>query len=88
MTTFIVNMINSFVNYLSLNMQRFDIESGTFTKMSDGINAVATFLVDVNFIIPLGDIAAIIVICLSAEVAKFMAFAINWVVRRICDVIP
>ena len=88
MTAMIVDMINRFVNYMSLNMPRFDIGTGDMSKIIDSISAVVTFLVDVNFILPLGDIAAIITICLSAEVAKFVAFAVNWVIRRVCDLIP
>lgn len=88
MTTMIVDMINRFINYMSLNMPRFDIESGNMAKMTDAISAVSSFLIDANFIIPLGDIAAIIVIYLSAEVAAFAAFVINWLVRRTCDLIP
>ena len=38
MTAMIVDMINRFVNYMSLNMPRFDIETGDMSKIIDSIS--------------------------------------------------
>lgn len=88
MTGIIVDMIQRFINYLSLEMPRFEIDAAYMSKVSDAVSVVRDFILNVNFILPLGDIALIMLICFSIWGSKVVIFITNWVIRRVCDLIP
>ena len=88
MTDFIVDVIEYLIQLLHDTIPTFDLDTATYSNISNSIVMVTEFLSNVNFIIPLPDIAAIIVISITLRLFKFGLFAGNWVVRRICDLLP
>lgn len=57
-------------------------------NLPEAIETVVDFLVKVNFIVPLPDIFYIISIDIGLRLFKVAVFGSNWVIRRICDLIP
>ncbi len=88
MTDFIIGLIDFAINFCSTRIPSFDLESSTYSSVTDAIPVVVNFLSQVNFIVPLGDIVTIIFASLGLRLFKFTLFIGNWVVRRIFDVIP
>lgn len=52
------------------------------------INSVLEIMKLVNFIVPIDTIFICSIIYLTIDVALFNAGAVNWVIRRIVDIIP
>lgn len=88
MNGLLISIIDFMVNFINSHIPSYDFESGTYNKISDGITSVVHFLTDVNFIIPLGDIATIIILTIAIRLFKFTLFAGNWLIRRVCDLLP
>lgn len=88
MTSFLTGLIDFVINFCASHIPEYDFSSETYMTISDSIVAVTNFLVDVNFIIPLGDIATVILLTIGLRLFKFSLFMGNWLIRRICDIIP
>ena len=88
MTNFLVTIINLVIEFCGNVIPAYDFESETYNRISDSISAVVSFLTDVNFIIPLADIVTIALLVFGLRLFKFALFAGNWIVRRICDLLP
>lgn len=88
MTSLLTALIDFMINFIGQTIPSYDFEAETYNKISGGITSVVSFLTDVNFIVPLGDIATIILLSLALHLFKFGLFCGNWVVRRVCDLIP
>ena len=88
MTNFIIDLIEYLIQFFHDTIPTFDFDTATYSNISNAIVTVTEFLSNVNFIIPLPDIAAIIVISIGMRLFKFGLFAGNWIVRRICDLLP
>lgn len=73
---------------ISASIPTFSIGSDVLSNLSGALTELVVFLNQVNFIIPLSDIAVIIGIIVSIRLFKISVFIINWVIRRIVDAIP
>lgn len=88
MTSLFTGLIDFLINFCNSHIPAYDFEAQTYNQITDSILAVVSFLTDVNFIIPLGDIATIILATVAIKLFKFSLFAGNWIVRRVCDILP
>lgn len=61
-----------------------DIISNIHTLLGYGINILKA----VNFMIPVPDIFSIILFMILLKIAYLVLFIINWVIKRVFDVIP
>lgn len=59
-----------------------------FSNLNTYIPALLDFLAKVNFLIPLRDIFQCLGAVLFVKIGKMTIFVVNWVIRRIFDVIP
>lgn len=64
------------------------VNNSVLSSMSSGMDTVFDFISQVNFFIPLDHILLIIGLVYSIRAAKLLLFVINWIIRRIADVIP
>ena len=85
---YLADFIDWVINLCAKKIPTLDIGSANFDSMVDSIQAIVNFLVDVNFIVPLGDIFTVISCFIALEIAKLGLFAANWVICRTCDLIP
>lgn len=88
MTLLIVAFINMLVNFASNHLPSYDFESGVYNGISDAIVSVVDFLAQINFIVPLGDLAYMLLMVIAVRLASMALFVANWIIRRIADVIP
>lgn len=84
----ILNFAFSGVNGLISDAPTFSISGDTFDAVVSGMQVIYDLIVEVNFLIPLDQICVMIGIDLTLRVSKFATFAINWIIRRVCDVTP
>jgi hypothetical protein len=61
-----------------------DVLNNISTLASAGIN----ILKQVNFLIPVPDIFSILLLMIADKIVFLVLFIINWVIRRVFDVIP
>lgn len=87
MTDIIVNFFN-FLSSLAGRFPDLSVDNTVLSRMSSGMDAVFDFLGQVNFFIPLDHILVIIGLVYSIRAAKLVLFVVNWIIRRIADVIP
>ena len=85
MIVFFIEMIKELCNNM---LPSFDLDPATYSLIDNSMVTVTKFLTQVNFIVPLEDIVDIIVLTVGLKLFKFTLFAGNWVVRRVCDLIP
>lgn len=78
---FLAGMITKFLPTLA-------IDPAQMASISSGVASVVGFIGKVNFIIPVPTILLILTIVFTFKVSKFLFFIINWIIRRICDLIP
>lgn len=84
-------LVEGLLNWLSSMVSTFpsfDIGTGNMNTISDSITAICDFIAQVNYIIPLPDIAIIIGLDLTIRFGQLALFCINWVIRRIADFVP
>lgn len=86
--TKIFTYLLSWLTDISASIPTFSIGSDVLNNLSGALTELVVFLNQVNFIIPLSDIAVIIGIIVSIRLFKISVFIINWVIRRIVDAIP
>lgn len=88
MTSLLTGLIDFLINFIGDTIPSYNFESETYNSITGSITSVVSFLTDVNFIIPLGDIATIIILTIGLKLFKFGLFCGNWLVRRVCDILP
>ena len=85
-------IITKFIKYLSKAVSFLfpDVlfNADIFTNFNKYLDIFIDFLADINFLIPLPDIFIAFGIMVSITTVKFTLFIMNWIIKRICDVIP
>lgn len=81
----------SFLKFLESVIGRFpdlSVDNGIIANMSNGMDTVFDFIGQVNFFIPLDHMLVIMGLVYAIRNSKFIVFIVNWVIRRIADLIP
>ncbi len=88
MTDIIVSVINWMASIVDMVIPSLSLESAHLSNIVDGLEVIIEFMAQINFLIPLPTILLVISIVYGFRLVKFSIFAINWVIRRIADLIP
>lgn len=88
MTDIIVSVINWMASIVDTVIPSLSLESAHLSSIVDGLEVIIEFMAQINFLIPLPTILLVISIVYGFRLVKFSIFAINWVIRRIADLIP
>ena len=88
MTDIIVSVINWIASIVDTVIPSLSLESAHLSSIVDGLEVIIEFMAQINFLIPLPTILLVISIVYGFRLVKFSIFAINWVIRRIADLIP
>lgn len=75
---FLISMVNFFPTLPTENME----------NISSSVTYILDLLGRANFLIPVPDLLLIITIIVGFRVTLLTIFVINWVIRRIMDIIP
>lgn len=76
----------NFFGYLIDLIPTIDIQG--LTTLSSAINYMAKLVAGASILVPVTDIFLIISIAVSYKIFLFGVFVINWIIRRVGDVIP
>lgn len=88
MTDLIISIINLIAGLAIQVFPKTDYMSQLPSGFSSGLNTVIKWLQMINFIVPLNDIIKIITFVIAITLSGFLLFVLNWIIRRIFDVIP
>lgn len=70
------------------DMPVYAIPDTSYNAVTGGLQTILDLLAQVNFLIPLDQICIMIGIDLGIRIFNIAVFAINWIIRRVFDVIP
>ena len=87
MTDIICSVLQFFTNLIVDHFPDLSVGSSQLGTISSSFETIQ-FIAQVNFFIPLPTILAIFSIVYGIKLAKFTLFIVNWVIRRIADIIP
>ena len=88
MTGIIVKFIKVIVGIVSFLFPDNLFMADVFQNFNSYWDTFIDFLAAVNFLIPLPDIMLAFSFMVSITVIKFTLFIVNWVIKRVFDVIP
>ena len=88
MTDIILKFIKIFKSMVGFLLPDAIFNLSIFSNFLDTVEWFVDFLVAVNFLVPLPTIFMALKTMVSIKVIKFTIFLGNWLVRRVCDVIP
>lgn len=64
------------------------VNNAALSNMISATDTVFAFIGKVNFFIPLDHMLVILGLVYTIRAGKLLLFVINWIIRRIADVIP
>lgn len=88
MTDMIVNLLKWLSGLITDYIPAVTLDGGVLGNIADGIAYVLDVVVKANWIFPVPDALLIIGIVFGFSLVKVGIFVVNWVIRRIFDVIP
>lgn len=88
MTELIVSIINLIAGLAIQVFPKTDYMSHLPDNFNSGLSTVVKWLQMINFIVPLNDIIKMITLIILFTLSGFLLFVLNWIIRRIFDVIP
>ena len=88
MTGIIVKFIKIIVGIVSFLFPDNLFMADVFQNFNSYWDTFIDFLAAVNFLIPLPDVMTAFSLMVSITVIKFTLFVMNWVIKRVFDVIP
>ena len=88
MTNMIVTFLEFLTGVVDTLVPNLSVDSGILANIADGLEVIVEFIAQVNFLIPLPTIFLVLSIVFGFRLVKFTIFVVNWVIRRIADVIP
>lgn len=87
MTKIIVSFF-TFLQSLVGRLPDLSVNNEALANMSSGMDLVFEFMGKANFLVPIDHILVITALVYTVRSAKLLLFVINWIIRRIADVIP
>lgn len=88
MTQLIISIIDLIAGLAIQVFPKTDYMSHLPDNFSSGVATVVKWLQMINFIVPLNDIIKMITLIITFTLSGFLLFVLNWIIRRIFDVIP
>lgn len=64
------------------------VDNGILSSMTGAMGTILDWIKACNFFIPLDQILIIFGLVYTIRYGKFLLFIINWIIRRIGDIIP
>ena len=88
MTDIIVNLLSWLSSCIYTYFPAITVGDGALSKAVDAVAYLADLVARMNWIFPLPDAFLILSILFGIKLAKIVIFVVNWIVRRIFDLIP
>lgn len=88
MTDLILSIIDMITGFAKQVFPKTDYLSSLPIDIESGIQSLIKWLKMVNFILPLNDIFKMATLIITITLGGFLLFVLNWIIRRVFDVIP
>lgn len=88
MTEIICNVLSFFRDLIVNYFPDISIGSGNLSSVADAFETMVSFIAQINFLVPLPTMFTILSLVYGLKIGKFVVFLVNWVIRRIADIIP
>ena len=88
MTGIIVSVIDWLTSVVNAIIPDLSVSDSFLSNVADALELVIDFVAKVNFLIPIPTILLVMSIVYTFKYSKFIVFCVNWVIRRIADLIP
>lgn len=88
MTQIICSVLGFFRDFILNHFPDLSVDSSTLGTISTAFDTMVHFIGQVNFFVPVPTILLILSLVYGFKAAKFLAFVVNWFIRRIADLIP
>ncbi|MEY8357325.1 hypothetical protein AALB39_28835 [Lachnospiraceae bacterium 54-53] len=88
MTDIIIAVLNFFSSIVESSFPALTADNSIISQVQAAVTAVSGFIAKVNFLVPIDTVFQILGLIVVFKVGKFGVFVVNWVIRRIADIIP
>ena len=88
MTAIICNVLSWLQNLIVTRVPAMELGDGVLSSVIAALDTFLDFVSNVNWLVPVNDCLLIISLIVGYRLALFAVFVINWVLRRIFDIIP
>lgn len=88
MTAIIVNILNWLSGCITGFIPAIEVGDGALSKSIDAVAYIADMVSQMNWIFPVPDAFLILGLLCGVRLVKLGVFVVNWIIRRIFDVIP
>ena len=88
MTQLIVGFFDAVANFIATYLPSFTLGNGVLSKVIDAFTYFISMISNLNWLVPVSDVLLIISLLIGYKLTLFTVFVVNWIIRRIADVIP
>lgn len=88
MTDIIVSVLQFLQGIVTDVLPDLSLGDAAVSAIKSGLTTVTEFMAVSGFVIPLPTVFTIVGLVFGFRLAKFGVFLVNWVIRRIADLIP
>ena len=88
MTNIIVSFFNLLSDLITNYFPTFTLGDGVLSKVIDAFAYFVKLISDINWLVPVDDALLIISLIVGYKAVMFVVFIVNWIIRRIGDIIP
>jgi hypothetical protein len=88
MTNLIVSFLGFLTDLVTNYFPAFTLGNGVLSKVVDAFSYFVQMISNIDWLVPVNDVLLIFSLIAGYKVIMFVVFIINWIIRRIGDVIP
>lgn len=88
MTGIICNFLDWLAAFIVDHVPAIAVGSDVMDKVSSAVEFLMDVLSNCNWLFPVSDALVIISVLFGIHLVKLLIFIVNWIIRRIADVIP
>ena len=88
MTNLIVSFLGFLTDLVTNYFPAFSFGNGVLSKVVDAFSYFVQMISNIDWLVPVNDVLLIFSLIAGYKVIMFVVFIINWIIRRIGDVIP
>lgn len=88
MTQLIVGFFNFITGIVNDWFPAFSLGDGVLSRVIDAFSYFVNLIANINWLVPVDDALFIIRLLVGYKLVMFVVFIINWIIKRIGDIIP
>lgn len=88
MTQLIVAFFNFITGIINNWLPTFTLGDGVLSNVVDAFAYFVKLISNINWLVPVNDVLLIISLLVGYKLVMFVIFIVNWIIKRIGDIIP